>query len=136
MSTGSVQPGALLRVSFFVGMTALLQVGSLSEQVFGVDAPPPLMSWEMYGGRRKACSVEWYTVEGADLVPLDRLAVPSERPHRKLLRTKDEVLDTVRRLCRLVGREVRVHARCGGRDGWETVAETDEVLCQRSPGAP
>jgi hypothetical protein len=131
--------GRIFRVLAFAVLVVHLQAGSFAEQVLGVRRPRTTMSWRMYSGTGKGvCATEWFSA-GADgvLAPLDRLATPSDRPHRRHLRSAREVEDTGRRLCRLLGGvvDVRVQARCGTRAGvWREVFTPDRRMCPAPRG--
>ncbi|MEZ4237386.1 MAG: hypothetical protein R3F59_14800 [Myxococcota bacterium] len=124
-----------LRVVVFVLAAVHLQVGSVYQQLLHRRAPPTTMSWEMYGSvGSKVCATAWFvrTADGA-LAPLDRQA--AEPAPRRFLRTQREVQDAARRLCRTLGADVRVEARCATRGGgpWRSVFQPDDQLC--IPGA-
>ncbi len=97
--------------------------------------PPWARSWHMYEGHgTEVCQVEYYEIRPSGRAPIDRLAVlsPQVPPPMAMrwLKTPSTVSVQGARLCRLLeARDVRAKARCGTRDRWNHLEETN--LCRR-----
>ena len=134
----------IIRLVLFVVLVVHMQVGSVSDQVFGKGEPAFTTSWEMYSGKaRNICAVRWYTTGPDGPIPIDRLAILglepfwSARADERLQHSEDEVRRAAQRLCRKLGRkaDVRADARCGlTREGvWRRRIGLDEALCVGAP---
>lgn len=136
--TGAEPAGRLsagrLRLIAFAAIAAFMIAGPVAEQVFGVRTAL-LRSWTMFSAIGLGvidASFEIRRPDGA-LVPLDRfemLGAP-RNGGLKWIQNRDGLASVIKRLCTAAGQgaDIRVRARQGTRDGWQTIHSDAQNAC-------
>ena len=123
-----------LRLIAFMAIAAFMIAGPVAEQVFGVRTAL-LRSWTMFSAIGLGvidASFEIRRPDGA-LVPLDRfelLGAPRDG-RLKWIKSREDLASVIKRLCMAAGQgaDIRVRARQGTRDGWQTIHTDAQNAC-------
>ena len=123
-----------LRLIAFMAIAAFMIAGPVAEQVFGVRTAL-LRSWTMFSAIGLGvidASFEIRRPDGA-LVPLDRFEIlGAPRDGRlKWIKSREDLASVIKRLCMAAGQgaDIRVRARQGTRDGWQTIHTDAQNAC-------
>lgn len=123
-----------LRLIAFMAIAAFMIAGPVAEQVFGVRTAL-LRSWTMFSDIGLGvidASFEIRRPDGA-LVPLDRFEIlGAPRDGRlKWIKSREDLASVIKRLCMAAGQgaDIRVRARQGTRDGWQTIHTDAQNAC-------
>ncbi|TPI40924.1 hypothetical protein FJW07_06535 [Mesorhizobium sp. B3-1-9] len=136
--TGAEPAGRLsagrLRLVAFTAIAAFMIAGPAVDQIFGVQTPW-LRSWTMFSAIGLGvidASFEIRQPDGA-LIPLDRFEMlgASRDGRLKRIESREELASVVKRLCTVAGQgaDIRVRARLGTRNGWQTIHTDAENAC-------
>lgn len=126
------------RLVVFVLLAAYIAVGPAFKQLYG-GRSPLVRGWVMYRAYGTAgCDVRFYQRTETGDVRLDRFALLEEGPwydmpvEQRRITSRAEVQAITRDLCNALGpgADLRIDARCGGIDGWQTFASREANLCR------
>lgn len=129
----------LLREALFFGGVAFILAGPIYVQILGGPLTPTTRSWRMYAlSGLKTCEVRYERHHPDGRVePLDRLALldagQPERYRRYRLGDPGDIRHQGRNLCRALDKgrtDIRIHARCPTKQGWEPLFDGTENICR------